>query len=177
MSQLPAAFIYLRVSTPSQVDKAINPEGYSLPVQRQTSTHHIEYRHGEREIHEYVEPGKPATTMNRPKLQEMLADLEIYKPDVVVFHDVSRLARNELDAFTILDRIERAGAKLESATESFDTAEPEGRLMFALLASTGAYRSRGDAKKVKLGLERKFLDGGASGPDRLPQHQTTARWP
>ncbi len=59
------AVIYLRVSTTGQVNTAVNREGYSIPAQREICLRHAESL-GATVIREYVEPGKSATTTNRP---------------------------------------------------------------------------------------------------------------
>ncbi len=160
------AVIYLRVSSAGQVNKDFDPEGYSIPVQRIGTTRYAEGM-GSVVVKEFVDYAESARTADRPKLQEMLRFIESHRIDYVIFYDVSRLARNELDAFQLLDRIEQAGGKLWSATENFDVDTPEGRLMFAMLASTQAFRSRGDAKKVRAGMLRKVETGGTPNRARL----------
>jgi site-specific DNA recombinase len=116
-------------------------------------------------IKEYPEPGKTATNMRRPKLQQLLAELADLKPTYVIFYDLSRVARDEFDAFWLLREIDSCGAKLESTLEHVDDTST-GMLMYGVMASLNAFRSRRDGEKVKVGVERKFLDGGAHGPAR-----------
>jgi DNA invertase Pin-like site-specific DNA recombinase len=75
------------------------------------------------------------------------------------------VAREEKDAFWLLGEIKRCGGKLESTLERIDDS-PQGLLLFAIMAGVNAFRSRGDGEKVKMGLERKFADGGTLGPAR-----------
>jgi site-specific DNA recombinase len=158
------AVIYLRVSSSGQVNKAHDPLGYSIPGQHEACIRHAE-RLGARVITEFVEAGYTGTNTRRPALQEMLAQLPDLKPTYVIFYDLSRVAREELDAFWLLGEIKRCGAKLESTLERIDDS-PQGLLLFAIMAGVNAFRSRGDGEKVKMGLERKFADGGTSGPAR-----------
>ncbi len=158
------AVIYLRVSSSGQVNKAHDPLGYSIPGQHDACARHAE-RLGARVIHEFVEAGRTGTNTRRPALQEMLAQLPELKPTYVIFYDLSRVAREELDAFWLLGEIKRFGAKLESTLERIDDS-PQGLLLFAIMAGVNAFRSRGDGEKVKMGLERKFIDGGTVGPAR-----------
>ncbi len=159
------AVIYLRVSTAAQVNKAIDPEGYSIPAQREACELHAE-RLGAEIAGEYVEPGRSATTMNRPALQRLLADLPGKRPTYVIVYDLSRIARDEHDAFWLLREITGVGAKLESTQEKIDDT-PVGYLMYSILSGYNAFRSRNDGAKVKEGLRRKFLAGGAAGPARI----------
>jgi site-specific DNA recombinase len=156
------AVIYLRVSSSGQVNKAHDPLGYSIPGQQEACRRHAE-RLGAHVIAEFVEAGYTGTNIRRPALQEMLTQLPGLKPTYVIFYDLSRVAREELDAFWLLGEIKRCGAKLESTLERIDDS-PQGLLLFAIMAGVNAFRSRGDGEKVKMGLERKFIAGGTSGP-------------
>ncbi len=158
------AVIYLRVSSTGQLT-GYSPEGYSIDGQRKACERHAE-RLGAQIIATYVEPGASATSTQRPALQRMLAELPGIKPTYVIFYDLSRVAREETDAFWLLGEIKRHGAKLESTLERVDDS-PQGLLLFAIMAGVNAFRSRGDGEKVKMGLERKFADGGSSGPARV----------
>jgi site-specific DNA recombinase len=154
------AVIYLRVSSTGQLT-GYNAEGYSIEGQREACERHAA-RLGARVIAEYVELGRTGTNLRRPALQKMLTQLAKLKPTYVIFYDLSRVAREEQDAFWLLAEIKRHGAKLESTLERIDDS-PQGLLLFAVMAGVNAFRSRGDAEKVKLGLQRKFADGGAVG--------------
>src|ERR1700688_3776529 len=91
------AVIYLRVSSTGQLT-GHNPEGYSIEAQREACERHAATL-GARITREYVEPGKTATNMRRPELQHMLAELPDLRPNYVIFYDLSRVARDEFDAF------------------------------------------------------------------------------
>ena len=159
------AVIYLRVSSDGQVNKAHNPEGYSIPAQREACTRHAANLDAT-VIGEFVESGYSGTNLRRPALQNMLAQLPELAPTYVIFYDLSRVAREEGDAFWLLGEIKRSGAKLESTVERVDDS-PQGLLLFAVMAGVNAFRSRGDAEKVKMGLARKHADGGTCGPARV----------
>ncbi len=157
------AVIYLRVSSTGQLT-GYSPEGYSIEGQRQACERHA-VSLGARIIAEYVEPGKTATNMRRPALQRMLGELSKLKPTYVIFYDLSRVAREEQDALWLLAEIKRHGAKLESTLERI-ADDDTGLLVYTILAGVNAHRSRTDGRKVKMGLERKFADGGTIGPTR-----------
>lgn len=90
------AVIYLRVSSSGQVNRGTDPEGYSIPGQREAT----KGRAGSLDagvIGEYVEYGVSGRTTHRPALQRMLAELPKLRPTYVIVYDLSRLARNRLD--------------------------------------------------------------------------------
>ena len=84
----------------------------------------------------------------------------------MIFYDLSRAVREEYDAFWLLAEIKRFGARLMSTREPVDDS-PQGLLMFAVMAGVNAFRSRDDGEKVKLGMDRKFADGGTNEPARI----------
>ena len=159
------AVIYVRVSSDGQVNKAHNPEGYSIPTQREACERHAE-RLGARVVAEFVELGRTGTNLHRPALKEMLDALPELRPTYVIFYDLSRVAREEQDAFWLLGEIKRHGSKLESTLERIDDS-PQGLLLYAIMAGVNAFRSRGDGEKVKGGLARKHAEGGSMGPARI----------
>lgn len=73
------AVLYVRVSSAGQVNKGFDPEGYSIPAQREACRRHAEALRAE-VLREYVEPGRTGTTTKRPALQQMLSDLVELKP-------------------------------------------------------------------------------------------------
>ncbi len=161
----PTAVMYLRVSSDGQVNKAHNPEGYSIPAQREACQRHAAHL-GAELVGEFVELGRTGTNLQRPALQHMLAELPTLRPTYVIFYDLSRVAREEQDAFWLLGEIKRHGAKLESTLERIDDS-PQGLLLYAIMTGVNAFRSRGDGEKVKGGLARKHADGGSIGQARI----------
>ena len=159
------AVIYLRVSSLGQVNKGFDPEGYSIPAQREACRHYADQL-GAQVIREYVEPGKSGTTTKRPALQKMLAELGELHPDYAIFYDLSRVARDDFDALWLLREITAAGCKLESTLERIDDT-PAGKLLYTVMAGVNAFRSRGDAQKVKMGMQRKHATGGTVGRARI----------
>ncbi len=158
------AVIYLRVSSTGQLT-GHNPEGYSIEAQRQACERYAASL-GARIVREYVEPGRTGTNTRRQALQQMLSELGEVRPTYVIFYDLSRVAREESDAFWLLAQVKSHGAKLTSTREPVDDS-PQGLLLFAIMAGVNAFRSRDDGQKVKVGLERKFLDGGTIGVARI----------
>ena len=158
------AVIYLRVSSPGQLT-GHNPEGYSIEGQRKACENYAASL-GARIVREYIEPGRTATNTRRQALQQLLAELGEVRPTYVIFYDLSRVAREESDAFWLLAQVKSHGAKLTSTREPVDDS-PQGLLLFAIMAGVNAFRSRDDGEKVKIGLERKHADGGSHGPARL----------
>ena len=58
------AVVYLRVSTPSQVNTDYNPEGISLPAQRDACVPKVASL-GAELMQEFIEPGRSATSIDQ----------------------------------------------------------------------------------------------------------------
>src|SRR3954469_19186393 len=93
------AWLYLRVSTPSQVHTDFNPEGISIPAQREAACRNAAEL-GAAVVDEFVEPGRTATSVDkRPVFQEMLARLRTEKcVDYIIVYHFNRIFRNSIDA-------------------------------------------------------------------------------
>jgi len=155
------AVLYLRVSSAGQVNKGSDPEGYSIPGQREACAARARSLDAD-VLEEYVEYGVSGRSTNRPALQRMLADLKTHRPTYVIIYDLSRLARNRLDDAQLMLLIEASGAKVVSVLENIDQTA-SGRLTHGVLAAVNEFRSAGDAEKVKMGLRRKHSQGGTTG--------------
>ena len=119
------AVIYLRVSTKEQAERDADPEGYSIPAQREACRRKA-VQLGAAVIEEYVDCGESAKTADRPALRQLLARLQRGDVTHVIVHKVDRLARSRADDVTIGFALKAAGAQLVSVTENIDDT-PSGK--------------------------------------------------
>ncbi len=165
MSAMKRAAIYLRVSTAAQATRGREPEGYSIPAQREACLGKAAELDAE-VVGEYVDRGESAKTADRPELKELLARLEAKRDlDLVIVHKVDRLARNRYDDATITYALHEAGAELVSVTENIDRT-PVGTFMHAIVAANAEFYSANLAAEAKKGLVQKAKTGGT--PHRAP---------
>src|SRR5438105_14902926 len=87
------AVIYLRVSTKEQTQRDGDPEGYSIPAQREACKRKA-ISLGAVVVEEFVDRGESARSADRPELQRLLAHVKANRVDYVIVHKVDRLARN-----------------------------------------------------------------------------------
>jgi site-specific DNA recombinase len=160
------AAIYLRVSSASQVDTDFDPEGLSLPSQRERGKAYAA-RHGAEVIREYVEPGvSGGSILKREAFKRMLADIEKQRDvDLVIVWNVSRWARDEEDLWVAYGLLRRNGVELASVTEPIDDS-PSGLLMLGVLGAIAAHDRRKLAIEVSRGRQQKAEVGGT--PNRAP---------
>src|SRR4051812_17370917 len=123
------AVLYLRVSTAGQVNTDYNPEGISLPAQREACERRARELDAEI-VAEYVEPGRTATSMDkRPVFQEMMAHLRTARDiDYIIVHEFSRLFRNALDAAITKAELKKVGARVISTVLNLDES-PESDMV------------------------------------------------
>ena len=159
----PTAVLYLRVSTPSQVKTDYDPEGISIPAQREACQRKAAQM-GVQIVGEYVEPGRTATSMDkRPEFQAMLERIRRQR-DVayVIVYKLSRMNRNRIDDALVLTSLRKYKTTLVSATESIDET-PVGQLMHGILAAFNEYRSAEDGADIRYKMGEKAKRGGTLG--------------
>ena len=159
----PTAVLYLRVSTPSQVKTDYDPEGISIPAQRESCLRKAAQL-GVDVIEEYIEPGRTATSMDkRPAFQAMLERIRSERDvNYVIVYKLSRMNRNRLDDAFVVMRLRKFNVTLVSATESID-ATPVGQLMHGMLAAFNEYRSAEDGADISYKMGEKAKHGGTLG--------------
>ena len=159
--------LYLRVSSKSQVDTDYDPEGLSIPAQRDICRRKARDLHLE-VVGEYVELGRSGTSVQgRPEYQAMMQRISSQRDaDYVMVYQLSRLNRNRVDDALAMVHMESVGAKLLSATENIDDT-PVGQLTRGILASVNQYRSSSEGIDISRKMEHKARKGGTIGPAPL----------
>lgn len=153
------ALLYLRVSTKEQAMRAGDPEGYSLPTQREACLRKAESLSAD-VIEEYLDKDTGTLVDKRPAMQRLLSRVEADRDiDYVIVHKLDRLARNRLDDAHMTMTLELAGATLVSCVEGIDQS-PSGRLLHGMLASVNEYYSRNLSDEIKRKTLAKAKGGG-----------------
>ena len=155
------AVIYLRVSTKEQAERDGDPEGYSIPAQREACRRKASSL-GAVVVEEFADKGESARKADRPRLQALLAYVRDHAVDYVIVHKIDRLARNRADDVEITLAIRSAGAKLVSCSENIDET-PSGLLLHAIMSGVAEFYSRNLANEVIKGSVQKARGGGTIG--------------
>ncbi len=159
------AAIYLRVSTSAQAKRNREPEGYSIPAQREACLRKAASLDAE-VVGEYVDRGESAKTADRAELRALLERVTQQRDlDYVIVHKVDGLARNRYDDATISYTLKTADIELVSVTENIDDT-PFGRFMHAIVAANAEFYSANLAAEARKGLVQKAKTGGT--PTRAP---------
>ncbi|HEY7154578.1 MAG TPA: recombinase family protein [Gemmataceae bacterium] len=149
------AALYIRVSSEEQV------EGYSLDAQDRAGRLYCE-AHGWDIVQIYRDEGKSARTddlAKRPAFQQLLADAEAGRIDVIVVHKLDRFARNLRVTLETLERLEHAGVGFVSIGEQMDFTTPSGKVMLATIGAFAQYYSDNLATEVKKGKAERKAQG------------------
>ncbi len=164
--ELALAVSYLRVSTKEQAERDGDPEGYSIPAQREANRRKADSL-GAVIAMEFIDRGESARSAARPQLQAMLVYL-LEHPEIkyVIVHKVDRLARNRMDDVEINLALQKAGVTLVSATENIDEA-PSGMLLHGIMSSIAEFYSRNLSTEVVKGMSQKAKTGGTPGKPPL----------
>jgi site-specific DNA recombinase len=158
------AVIYLRVSSDGQVKTDYDPEGLSLPAQREACKRYAE-RHGAVVVREYVEPGvSGGSLLKRASFRRMIEETaEQRDVDYVIVWSVSRWARNQEDHWVARGLIKKAGAKLLSVKEPIGEDTSHGIMLEGVMAAVAAARRIEISDDVKRTIKRKIEVGGTHG--------------
>lgn len=172
---LKRAVSYLRVSTRDQAHRGGREEGFSIPAQREANKKKAGAL-GAMVVKEFVEPGASGTSLNRPKLQEMLNYLETEHPniDYIIVHKIDRLARNRYDDADLGRKFAEWKIRLISTSENIDQT-PGGILLHGIMSSIAEFYSNNLSNEVKKGIAEKVRGGGTTGVAPLGYLNTITR--
>lgn len=150
------ALIYCRVSTEEQA----KDNRHSLDAQQRICKKFAEdLRYKVVEI--FIDPGKSATNMNRPALQDMLIRCQEDKSiDFVLVQDTDRIARNTKDHLSIKAMLKKVDVSLVSVSQPTIDDSAEGNMIDTMLASVNQFQSEITGRKTLKGMEEKVLKGG-----------------
>lgn len=155
------AALYIRVSTQEQV------ENYSIESQKERLKAYCTSKGWE--LHEvFIDPGYSGSTLERPALQRLLADLN--KIDVVVVYKLDRLSRSQRDTLTLIEEyFLKNKVEFVSVTETLDTSTPFGKAMIGILSVFAQLERETIAERMRMGHVKRAEEGfRVSGGDYDP---------
>ena len=138
--------VYARVSTEHEAQ--INA------LENQLEWYKIECsRHSDWEIVEvYVDQGITGTqAQKRPEFLRMMEDAKKDKFDLIITREVSRFARNTVDALSYTRQMKAMGVDVLFINDGINTAADDGELRLSLMSSMAQDESRKISERVKAG--------------------------
>jgi site-specific DNA recombinase len=140
--------IYTRKSTDEGLDQAFN----SLDAQREACAAYVLSQQHEGWVllpDSYDDGGFSGGNLDRPGLQQLLAEVKAGRVDVIIVYKVDRLTRSLADFAKIVDVLDGAGASFVSITQAFNTTTSMGRLTLNVLLSFAQFEREVISERVR----------------------------
>ena len=140
--------IYTRVSSDAGLEQEFN----SLDNQREAAEAHVRSQQfeGWQLIRaRYDDGGFSGGSMERPGLQQLLADVRAGLIDVIVVYKVDRLTRSLADFAKLVELFDEQGVSFVSVTQSFNTTTSMGRLTLNVLLSFAQFEREVTGERIR----------------------------
>ena len=140
--------IYTRKSTEHNLDLEFN----SLDAQREACEAYIKSQEHEgwRLVPDrYNDGGLSGASLDRPALQQLLADVRAGKITIVVVYKVDRLTRSLADFAKLVELFDEFRVSFISITQSFNTTSSMGRLTLNVLLSFAQFEREVIGERVR----------------------------
>lgn len=147
--------LYVRVSTEEQVI-----HGYSLEAQEAALIEHARQQ-GYKIAGIYRDEGnsarKPAT--KRKKMQELLADVEAGKIDLILFTKLDRWFRSVREYHTVQAVLDKNKVAWKAVLEDYQTTTADGRLKVNIMLSVAENEADRTSERIKFVFANKIRNG------------------
>src|ERR1700739_1250614 len=140
--------IYTRKSSEEGLDQEFN----SLQAQREACEAFINSQRHEgwvRLPQAYDDGGFSGATMDRPALQQLLADIAAGRGDTRVVYKNERLTRSLADFAKIVEILDQRSASFVSVTQQFNTTTSMGRLTLNVLLSFAQFEREVIGERIR----------------------------
>jgi DNA invertase Pin-like site-specific DNA recombinase len=97
----------------------------------------------------YDDGGISGGTMDRPAIQQLLADIKNRRVDVVVVYKVDRLTRSLADFARVVELIDAHQVSFVSVTQQFNTTSSMGRLTLNVLLSFAQFEREVTGERIR----------------------------
>jgi site-specific DNA recombinase len=148
VSKLARCAIYTRKSTEYNLELAFN----SLDAQREACEAYIKSQahEGWRAIPGRYDDGAfSGASLERPALQQLLADVRAGNIDIALVYKVDRLTRSLADFAKLIELFDAHGVSFVSVTQSFNTSSSMGRLTLNVLLSFAQFERELIGERVR----------------------------
>lgn len=137
--------IYTRVSTDNQAEIEFN----SCEAQEAKIKSFIRSQENMEVFKVYSDLGFTGANLNRPALNEMLADIKQNKINLVISYKIDRFTRSPKDFYQLIEIFDKYGVDFISVTERFDTSTPSGRLLRNIMLTFAQFERELASERTK----------------------------
>ena len=143
---------YARVSTEEQ-----KKYGYSIEAQVDKIKKYCELKEYQL-VDMYIDEGFTASNMKRPRLLDLLNNLD--KIDAIVFTRLDRFSRNVLEANKMLNTLQKNNVSMIAIEEEdINTTDADGLFMFQLKVSLAEREIKKTSERIRSVFEYKIKEG------------------
>lgn len=149
------AAIYCRVSTLEQAQ-----DGYSLTAQEDKLKSYAKAMQYDI-FASYIDDGYSGSSINRPKLLQLIEDIKHRKIDIVLIYKLDRLSRNVKNVLELVELFEKYNVKLFSLNENLDLSSPFGRASLKMSATFSELERETIVERMMMGKIQRVKQGKA----------------
>ncbi len=150
--------VVTRVATYRRISTNEVNQPHSLEAQERSLNDYIARTPGLVHVGDYFDM-QTGTKTERPGLQALLSAAADGEFDLVLIYRIDRLARSVHGFMEVLQRLGEHGVSLQSATETFETTSPSGKLMAQTLASFAEFEHDVLMDRILEGFTAKAMKG------------------
>jgi len=99
--------------------------------------------------HRYEDNGVSGGTLERPALQQLFADIQNGRVDVVIVYKLDRLTRSLRDFMRLIDLFDKFRVSFVCVTQAFDTGDSLGRLVLNILLTFAQFEREITADRMR----------------------------
>lgn len=159
-STAPARRLRCAIYTRKSSEEGLDMEFNSLDAQREACEAYVASQRAEgwAAVRErYDDGGFSGGSLERPALQQLLADVQDGLVDVIVVYKIDRLSRSLMDFAKLVDVFDRNSVTFVSVTQTFNTTTSMGRLTLNILLSFAQFEREviGERIRDKFAASRK----------------------
>lgn len=152
---------YCRVSTDKE------DQQHSLQSQERYFEQYIRAQDGWELVGIFADEGVSGTSTRRRRFGELMAAAEQGMVDLILTKEVSRFARNTVDALECTRRLKALGVGVIFISDNIDTRDNDGEFRLTIMASVAQEESRKISERVKWGQRRSMERGVVFGANTL----------
>lgn len=146
--------LYTRVSTDYQFE-----EGYSLEAQEEKLKKWCELKDFS-SFKVYSDGGWSGSNLKRPKMQELIEDINHDRVEAVVVYKLDRLSRSQKDTLYLLEDVFIPNnVDFVSLNENLDTSTSYGRAMIGILSVFAQLERENIRERTRMGMYEHVKDG------------------
>jgi site-specific DNA recombinase len=148
----PSGTVRCAIYTRKSSEEGLEQEFNSLQAQREACEAFIDSQRHEGWVclhAAYDDGGFSGATMDRPALQQLLADVKAGRVDTIVVYKIDRLTRSLADFAKIVEILDAKGASFVSVTQQFNTTTSMGRLTLNVLLSFAQFEREVIGERIR----------------------------